>query len=147
MLTHHRYIPEPRFKEGTPTRGDNPRHVGPKPFAEFSSRCGRFIYIYNSYTHTILIWPQFMPVYEEIYTLLERTCLPDFLSTASANINLPKQIYWYCVGILNMSIGSILAISLIMMLPTPPEANRAWRLISVGFFSLGSAQCYSAWRG
>lgn len=97
--------------------------------------------------NTALIRVQFMPVYEEIYTLLERNCVPDFLSIASANINLPKQIYWYCVGILNMSIGIILALSFIMMLPTPPEANRAWRLIAVGFFSLGSAQAYSAWRG
>lgn len=39
---------------------------------------------------------QFLPVYEEIYNMLEATTLPRFLAFASANINLPKQIFWYC---------------------------------------------------
>ncbi|KAF8076809.1 hypothetical protein FPV67DRAFT_1777227 [Lyophyllum atratum] len=89
----------------------------------------------------------FLPVYEEVYTQIERGILPRFLSTASANINLPKQIYWYIVGTCNIAIGLLIALLLIMMVPTPPEANRAWRIFPAGFCSLGSAQCYSAWRG
>ncbi|GLB34216.1 hypothetical protein LshimejAT787_0111000 [Lyophyllum shimeji] len=55
----------------------------------------------------------------------------------------------YIVGISNIIIGLLLAFCLIMMVPTltPPDANRAWRLFPVGSCSLGSAQCYSAWRG
>ncbi|KAG5648704.1 hypothetical protein DXG03_000051 [Asterophora parasitica] len=89
----------------------------------------------------------FLPAYEEIYNLVERCSLPRFLSLASANINLPKQIYWYAVGIINIVIGVFLALILIMRLPTPPQANRAWRIFPVGFCSLGAGQCYSAWRG
>ncbi|RDB19917.1 hypothetical protein Hypma_012964 [Hypsizygus marmoreus] len=89
----------------------------------------------------------FLPVYEEIYDLMEKCSIPRFLAGASANINLPKQIYWYSVGILNITFSVILALLLIMMVPTPPAVNRAWRLFSVVLGSLGAAQCYSAWRG
>ncbi|KAF5387870.1 hypothetical protein D9615_000839 [Tricholomella constricta] len=89
----------------------------------------------------------FLPVYEEIYNLLERCSLPRFLAIASANINLPKQIYWYSIGVVNITLGLLIALLLITMLPTPPEANRAWRIFAVGFCSIGTTQCYSAWRG
>ncbi|KAG5638082.1 hypothetical protein H0H81_001932 [Sphagnurus paluster] len=46
-----------------------------------------------------------------------------------------------------MTIGIFLALLLITLVPTPPQANRAWRIFPVGFFTLGSAQFYSAWRG
>ncbi|KAG6919756.1 hypothetical protein DXG01_001590 [Tephrocybe rancida] len=89
----------------------------------------------------------FLPVYEEIYSLLERCSVPRFLTAASVNINLPKQIYWYAVGVLNILLGILVALVLILMVPTPPHANRAYRIFPVGFFALGAGQVYSAWRG
>jgi len=109
-----------------------------------------------------------MPVYEETYNMLERMSLPRFLAFATANINLPKQIFWYehfpctqsheiistastviryTVGFTDISISIAIALSLITMVPTPPQSNRAWRLFAVVFAWFGSMQFYSAWRG
>ncbi|KAF8872757.1 hypothetical protein BD779DRAFT_1571792 [Infundibulicybe gibba] len=89
----------------------------------------------------------FLPIYEEMFNSLERVSLPQFLASASANINLPKQFFWYGIGFIDLSISIAIAMSLIFMLPTPPESNRAWRLFAVPFACFGSMQFYSAWRG
>ncbi|KAG6861951.1 hypothetical protein C0995_009135 [Termitomyces sp. Mi166 len=89
----------------------------------------------------------FLPVYEEVFSLLERSSLPRFLLAASANINLPKQLYWYTMGTLNMLLAILIALLLIMLVPTPPEVNRAWRILPVSIFVVGGGQFYSAWRG
>ncbi|KAG6857006.1 hypothetical protein H0H87_011100 [Tephrocybe sp. NHM501043] len=89
----------------------------------------------------------FLPVYEEIYSQVEQCSLPRFLASASANINLPKQIYWYAVGMFNMTFGLLIALLLILLVPTPPQAYRAFRIFGVGFFAFGVGQVYSAWRG
>ncbi|KAF9819507.1 hypothetical protein IEO21_02115 [Rhodonia placenta] len=89
----------------------------------------------------------FLPAYEEIYHILETTSLPRFLASASANINRPKQLFWYAVGIADLLLGVVLAIVLIMALPAPPQASRAWRLFAVPLAGIGFMQAYSAWRG
>ncbi|OSX59506.1 hypothetical protein POSPLADRAFT_1075641 [Postia placenta MAD-698-R-SB12] len=89
----------------------------------------------------------FLPAYEEIYHILETTSLPRFLASASANINRPKQLFWYAVGIADVLLGVVLAIVLITALPAPPQASRAWRLFAVPLAGIGFMQAYSAWRG
>ncbi|KAG6811907.1 hypothetical protein H0H92_005305 [Tricholoma furcatifolium] len=89
----------------------------------------------------------FLPVYEEMYSSLETSSLSRFLSATSANINLPKQIYWYFVGVFNMVLGILIVLLLIMLLPIPPQGNRAYRVFPAFIFALGAAQIYSAWRG
>jgi len=88
----------------------------------------------------------FLPVYEEIYHLLE-TSLLRFFAAASVNINLPKQLYWYGVGLSNLLLGIAIAVILITCLPAPPRSSRSWRLFSVPLSSMGCMQIYSAWRG
>ena len=90
---------------------------------------------------------QFLPVYEEIYHILETISLPRFLAAASANINRPKQLLWYAMGTVDTIIGVLLAILLIAIVPIPPAANRAWRLFSVLPASVGLSTIYSAYRG
>ncbi|KAH0588099.1 hypothetical protein H2248_006820 [Termitomyces sp. 'cryptogamus'] len=89
----------------------------------------------------------FLSAYEEVYSFLERCSLPRFLLAASTNINLPKQLYWYTMGMLNMLLGILLALLLITLVPTPPEANRAWRIFPILIFVVGGGQFYAAWRG
>lgn len=88
-----------------------------------------------------------LPIYEEIYSSLETVSLPRFLAYASTNINLPRQIFWYVVGLTDFLAGLALAIILITTIPVPPQANRAWRLFAVPLTALGAMQMYSAWRG
>ncbi|KZT29452.1 hypothetical protein NEOLEDRAFT_1128211 [Neolentinus lepideus HHB14362 ss-1] len=88
-----------------------------------------------------------LPIYEEIYNTLETVSLPRFLAYASTNINLPRQIFWYAIGLIDFLLGLALAFALITTLPVPTQANRAWRLFSVPLTALGAMQMYSAWRG
>ncbi|OCH94496.1 hypothetical protein OBBRIDRAFT_123127 [Obba rivulosa] len=89
----------------------------------------------------------FLAVYEEIYHSLETISLPRFLAAASVNINLPKQLYWYGVGLAYVLIGVLIALVLITCLPGPAHVSRSWRLFSVPFASLGWMSMYSGWRG
>ncbi|KAI0355345.1 hypothetical protein OH77DRAFT_1424828 [Trametes cingulata] len=91
----------------------------------------------------------FLSAYEAVMEALETYSMPRFLAHASANINRPKQIYWYAVGIVDMLLGIALAVLLIVLLPNwmSEATRRAWRLTAVPLFSLGSMQAYSAWRG
>lgn len=91
----------------------------------------------------------FVSVYESVVEALESFSLPRFLEHASTNINSPKQMFWYSVGIVDMLLASTLAVLLIVFLPSgmSEASRRAWRLITVPLFSLGSMQAYSAWRG
>jgi len=84
---------------------------------------------------------------KKIYNMLEATTLPRFLAFASTNINLPKQIFWYSLGCFNITISIVIAVALILTVPTPPQSNRAWRLFSAVFAACGSGEIYSAWRG
>ncbi|KDQ64122.1 hypothetical protein JAAARDRAFT_187495 [Jaapia argillacea MUCL 33604] len=98
-----------------------------------------------------LVWSThpdvFLPLYEAAFTLLESSSIPHFLSHASTNINLPRQIFWYTIGSMDILIGLAISLSLIMTLSTPPQANRAYRLFGVVIAGVGAAQWYSAWRG
>lgn len=91
----------------------------------------------------------FVSVYESVVEALESFSLPRFLEHASTNINSPKQIFWYSVGIVDMLLATTLAVLFIVLLPSgmTEASRRAWRLITVPLFSLGSMQAYSAWRG
>ncbi|EMD40355.1 hypothetical protein CERSUDRAFT_91071 [Gelatoporia subvermispora B] len=89
----------------------------------------------------------FQPVYEEIYHSVESVSLPRFLAAAAVNINLPKQLYWYGVGLTYFLFGAVVAIVLITCLPGSGPASRCWRLCAVPFASLGWMSMYSGWRG
>ncbi|KAF8602587.1 hypothetical protein BDV93DRAFT_523956 [Ceratobasidium sp. AG-I] len=89
----------------------------------------------------------FMPAYSRIYDLVDASSVPNFVSTAAANINLPKQIYWYSIGITVTLISWIIALCTIYFIPDVPRSRRCIRLASVPFAVLGSMQIYSAWRG
>ncbi|OJT11380.1 hypothetical protein TRAPUB_12107 [Trametes pubescens] len=91
----------------------------------------------------------FLSVYESVVEALESFSLPRFLEHASTNINSPKQIFWYSVGIVDMLLAATVAVLLVALLPSGmgEASRRAWRLITVPLFSLGSMQAYSAWRG
>ncbi|KZT06530.1 uncharacterized protein LAESUDRAFT_679540 [Laetiporus sulphureus 93-53] len=89
----------------------------------------------------------FLHVYEEMYALLETVSLPRFLAIAATNINTPKQLYWYAIGIADVFIGIIIALVCITVVHVPPKGNRAWRLFAVPFFAFGVMQVYSAYRG
>ncbi|KAH9854988.1 hypothetical protein C2E23DRAFT_893818 [Lenzites betulinus] len=91
----------------------------------------------------------FRSAYEVAVEALETFSLPRFLEYASANINRPKQIFYYSVGIFDMLFGLVLATMLIVFLPhwMSEASRRAWRVVAVPIFSLGSMQAYSAWRG
>ncbi|KAI0371608.1 hypothetical protein BV20DRAFT_965345 [Pilatotrama ljubarskyi] len=91
----------------------------------------------------------FLSAYEAVVEALETYSMPRFLAYASANINRPKQIYWYSLGFLDMLLSVALAVLLIVLMPSwmSEASRRAWRLTAVPLFSLGSMQAYSAWRG
>lgn len=37
---------------------------------------------------------QFLPIYDEVYSVIENQSLPHFLGYAKTNINRPKQLFW-----------------------------------------------------
>ncbi|KAG8905270.1 hypothetical protein FRB99_000340 [Tulasnella sp. 403] len=96
----------------------------------------------------------FAKAYKKTYDQLELS-LQNFLDTQSANINFPKQIYWYCVGTTITCLSLAIAIIMIRLLPVinphPPHNCRPFlrgaRLASVPFATMGAMQLYSAWRG
>ncbi|KAI0638539.1 hypothetical protein C8Q77DRAFT_1215317 [Trametes polyzona] len=91
----------------------------------------------------------FLSAYESVVEALEVSSLPRFLEHASANINRPKQLFWYSIGVFDMLLAVILVTLLVVFLPSwlTEASRRAWRLSAVPLFSLGSMQAYSAWRG
>jgi hypothetical protein len=50
-------------------------------------------------------------------------------------------------GILCIITSKITALALILMLPTPPQTNRLWRLFPVLFATCGTMFLYCTWRG
>ncbi|CAE6522724.1 unnamed protein product [Rhizoctonia solani] len=89
----------------------------------------------------------FAPAYARIYELVDECSVPNFVSNAAANINIPKQIYWYAIGIIFTLISWLIAIFTIYFIPDHPRSKRSIRLVSVPFAVLGCMQIYSAWRG
>ncbi|CAE6444333.1 unnamed protein product [Rhizoctonia solani] len=89
----------------------------------------------------------FAPAYARIYELVDGCSVPNFVSNAAANINLPKQIYWYAIGVIFTLISWLIAIFTIYFIPDHPRSKRSVRLVSVPFAVLGCMQIYSAWRG
>ncbi|KAF8725070.1 G protein signaling domain, partial [Rhizoctonia solani] len=92
----------------------------------------------------------FARAYAQIYDLVDGCSVPNFVTYAAANINLPKQIYWtnrYAIGIVFTLISWIIAIFTICFIPDQPRSKRSIRLVSVPFAVLGCMQIYSAWRG
>ncbi|KAK0499536.1 hypothetical protein EDD18DRAFT_1151563 [Armillaria luteobubalina] len=89
----------------------------------------------------------FKPAYEVVYFYLDRTALPQFLAYATPNINLPKQIFFYVLGVLYIVAGIIIAITVISLVPVPPHNNRAWRLLAAFPFAAGTATICAAWHG
>ncbi|WWC87755.1 uncharacterized protein L201_002647 [Kwoniella dendrophila CBS 6074] len=89
----------------------------------------------------------FLPLYEEIYHVVEYQSLPHFLQHARSNINRPKQVFWYMVGAADFGFGCVIYLLLTLLLPAHPFGLRAWRLFSMIFASFGAMQFYSAWRG
>lgn len=89
----------------------------------------------------------FKPAYEAVYDMMEHHSVPAFLLDASANINLPKQVFWYWIGTIHIIMSILIALSTILMIDVPPQSKRAYRLFAVPFTCLGSMQFYSAARG
>ncbi|KAG7447692.1 uncharacterized protein BT62DRAFT_930717 [Guyanagaster necrorhizus] len=89
----------------------------------------------------------FKPAYEAVYFYLDRVSLPRFLAYATPNINLPKQIFFYILGILYIVAAIIITITLILFVPVPPQSNRAWRLLASVPLALGTYTVCAAWRG
>ncbi|WRT65573.1 uncharacterized protein IL334_002518 [Kwoniella shivajii] len=89
----------------------------------------------------------FLPLYEEIYHVVETQSLPHFLANAKSNINRPKQVFWYAVGAADFGLGAVIYILLTLLLPDHPFKHRAWRLFSIVFATFGAMQFYSAYRG
>ncbi|ORY27449.1 hypothetical protein BCR39DRAFT_445113, partial [Naematelia encephala] len=89
----------------------------------------------------------FLPVYEEIYQVIETQSLPHFLTYAKSNINRPKQLFWYTVGLIDFSIGVAIYLILTLLLSKGHFGYRAIRLPSILFTSFGAMQSYSAYRG
>ncbi|EIW66607.1 hypothetical protein M231_01473 [Tremella mesenterica] len=89
----------------------------------------------------------FLPIYEEVYQVVERQSLPHFLSYARTNINRPKRIFWFTVGTIDLSIGLLIYLLLTLLLPRHHFALRAIRLPSVIFVAFGCMQLYSSRRG
>ncbi len=109
-------------------------------------------YLHNPETdRTYACSEQFLPAYEEAYDALSSVSLPHFLTLASENINLPKKLYWYTIGIVNILFGLLIAVLLIMLVPgnggSHVGGKRAWRLFAVPLSGLGGMQLYSAYKG
>jgi hypothetical protein len=90
--------------------------------------------------------------------VIERQSLPHFLSYAKANVNRPKQLYWYVtrvdasdirylVGAFDIFLGIAIFTILTILLPPRNFGYRAIRLPSTVFTWFGAAQFYSAYRG
>lgn len=79
----------------------------------------------------------------------------NFLTVQTSNTNLPKQLYWYSLGLMFFLLSMSLAALTIMTFPThsrhPPHRNRpmarAVRLVAVPFAMFSACMVYSAWRG
>ncbi|KAK0491542.1 hypothetical protein IW261DRAFT_95387 [Armillaria novae-zelandiae] len=89
----------------------------------------------------------FKPAYEVVYLYLDRTAFPRFLAYATPNINLPKQVFFYILGVLCIVAGIIIAITVISLVPVPPRNNRAWRLLAAFPFAAGISTICAAWHG
>ncbi|KAG9101394.1 hypothetical protein FS749_007482 [Ceratobasidium sp. UAMH 11750] len=89
----------------------------------------------------------FMPAYTRIYDLVDTSSVPNFVRVTASNINLPKQIYWYIIGVIFTLLSWIIALCTIYFIPDPPRSKRSIRLVSVPFAVMGCMQIYSAWRG
>ncbi|KAB5594185.1 Regulator of G protein signaling domain containing protein [Ceratobasidium theobromae] len=89
----------------------------------------------------------FAPAYARVYDLVDTCSVPNFVSTAAPNINLPKQIYWYAIGIVFTLVSWAIAVCTIYFVPDDPRSRRSIRLVSVPFAVAGCMQIYSAWRG
>ncbi|CAE6497246.1 unnamed protein product [Rhizoctonia solani] len=89
----------------------------------------------------------FATAYARIYDLVDGCSVPNFVNSSAANINLPKQIYWYAIGAIFTLISWLIAIFTIYFIPDHPHSKRSIRLVSVPFAVLGCMQIYSAWRG
>jgi hypothetical protein len=79
--------------------------------------------------------------------MLEFSSLPNFLASATAEINISKQLFWYATGAFHCILAVAIALALILTLETPPQTRRIWRLFAVPVFWFGTMQLYSAWRG
>ncbi|KIY61305.1 hypothetical protein CYLTODRAFT_231368 [Cylindrobasidium torrendii FP15055 ss-10] len=85
----------------------------------------------------------FESLYESTYAALEEQVLPRFLAHALSNMNMPKQLLWYALGMLVLATAVLGAALMIHFIP-PPESNRAYRLITLlplssGIIMLGAA--------
>ncbi|KAK0230238.1 hypothetical protein IW262DRAFT_386667 [Armillaria fumosa] len=89
----------------------------------------------------------FKPAYEVVYFYLDRTALPQFLAYATPNINLPKQVFFYVLGVLYIVAGIIIDVTVISLIPVPPRNNRAWRLLAAFPFAAGITTICAAWHG
>ncbi|KAI9632518.1 uncharacterized protein MKK02DRAFT_40821 [Dioszegia hungarica] len=89
----------------------------------------------------------FLPVFEEIYHTVETQSLPHFISQAKMNINRPKQIYWYMVGLADFLLGVTMFLLLTLFVPERNYGYRITRLPCIIFTSFGAMQFHSAARG
>ncbi|PBK93894.1 hypothetical protein ARMGADRAFT_109612 [Armillaria gallica] len=89
----------------------------------------------------------FKPAYEVVYFYLDRIALPRFLAYSTPNINLPRQVFFYVMGVLHIVAAIIIAIALILLVPVPPRNNRAWRLLAAFPFAIGASTICAAWHG
>lgn len=88
--------------------------------------------------------------------MVEKQSLPHFLSYAQANINWPKQLFWYAVGSADLALSLLVFFLVLFLVPGNATSSRsvasavgrrAYRLFSLPFALFGSMQLYSAWRG
>ncbi|EJD36582.1 hypothetical protein AURDEDRAFT_117055 [Auricularia subglabra TFB-10046 SS5] len=89
----------------------------------------------------------FLSAYERIYNDLESTALPNFILIETTNINVTKQILWYCLGIVHITIALCVLFVGIFAIPDTPGTNRAWRTFAVPFMFVGLTQAYMAVNG
>ncbi|CAE6392381.1 unnamed protein product, partial [Rhizoctonia solani] len=82
----------------------------------------------------------FAHAYAQIYELVDGSSVPNFVNNAAANINLPKQIYWYAIGAAFTLISWLIAIFTVCFIPDYPPSKRSIRLVSVPFAVLGCMQ-------
>ncbi|CAE6473427.1 unnamed protein product [Rhizoctonia solani] len=75
----------------------------------------------------------FATAYARIYDLVDGCSVPNFVNSSAANINLPKQIYWYAIGTIFTLISWLIAIFTIYFIPDHPHSKRSIRLVSVPF--------------
>ncbi|KIY61306.1 hypothetical protein CYLTODRAFT_231369 [Cylindrobasidium torrendii FP15055 ss-10] len=78
----------------------------------------------------------FEALYRQTYSGLEKGAFPRFLAHAMSNINMPKQLLWYAMGVMFSTIALVSAATIIRYVP-PPKINRVYRLIPLIPFGLG----------